>query len=88
MAVKKCAICGYQSDKPFDNDTCPECGKTFWKCGECGFILQAETFPEQCPSCLKKCEFRNVTCYTPECGGPGDILYILTIIKISRFASK
>jgi hypothetical protein len=20
-----------------------------------------------------KCEFKNVTCYTPECGGPGNI---------------
>jgi rubrerythrin len=73
MAVKECAICGYKSETPFDNDTCPKCRQTFWKCGECGYTLQAESFPDKCPSCFKKCEFRNVTCYTPECGGPGNI---------------
>jgi len=44
----------------------------WWKCNECGHTLQAEQPPEQCPSCNKKCEFVNVSCYTPECdpGGP------------------
>ncbi|MFH2012854.1 MAG: rubredoxin-like domain-containing protein [Pseudomonadota bacterium] len=50
---------------------CPECGKTFWKCDECGYTLSADVYPAECPSCKKKCLFRNVTCYTPECGGPG-----------------
>jgi rubredoxin len=26
--------------------------------------------PETCPSCKKKCEFVDVSCYTPDCGGP------------------
>ena len=73
MAVKECAICGYRSDKPFDDDKCPDCGMTYWKCRECGYILKAQNIPEQCPSCFRKCEFRNVSCYTPECGGPGNI---------------
>ncbi len=73
MAIKECANCGYKSDAPFDDDICPACGQTFWKCRECGYILKAPTIPEQCPSCYRKCEFKNVTCYTPECGGPGHI---------------
>lgn len=46
---------------------------TFWKCGNCGNTLQAPNPPEICPSCNEKCLFKNVTCYTPECGGPGKI---------------
>ena len=38
-----------------------------WKCAECGYTLSAPLPPETCPSCLKKCEFLNATCYTPEC---------------------
>ena len=26
--------------------------------------------PETCPSCKEPCTFTDVTCYTPECGGP------------------
>lgn len=73
MAFVECAICGYRSDKPFEQDCCPACGQTFWQCRECGFVFQAQNLPEQCPSCFRKCEFKNVTCYTPECGGPGKI---------------
>lgn len=43
----------------------------WWKCGECGHTLQAAEPPEVCPFCNRKCEFRNVTCYTPECGMSG-----------------
>ncbi|MFC2164033.1 rubredoxin-like domain-containing protein [Acidobacteriota bacterium] len=50
---------------------CPQCSLTFWKCGDCGYLHKATMPPEECPSCKKKCEFRNVSCYTPECGGPG-----------------
>ena len=42
-----------------------------WKCSECGFVLEAEAPPEQCPECEKKCAFINITCYIPDCGGPG-----------------
>lgn len=73
MPIKECAICGYKSETPFKDDVCPNCGQTFWKCQECGYILKADNIPDQCPSCFRKCEFRNVTCYTPECGGPGHI---------------
>ena len=26
-----------------------------------------------CPSCKEKCAFIDATCYTPDCGGPGNI---------------
>ena len=42
-----------------------------WKCSHCGYTLDAEQPPEQCPSCKEKCVFLNVTCYIPECGAPG-----------------
>ncbi len=38
-----------------------------WKCSKCGYTLQTETPPEQCPFCKEKCEFVNVSCYIPEC---------------------
>jgi rubrerythrin len=47
--------------------------QNWWKCSECGYILQAVSSPEACPSCKQKCAFTDVTCYTPECGGPGNI---------------
>ena len=68
-----CANCGYTSDGKFTGDICPKCNQTYWKCGECGFLVTAGTPPVECPQCRKKCEFLNVTCYTPECGGPGNI---------------
>jgi rubrerythrin len=70
---KVCANCGYTSTEEFKDDICPECGQTFWKCDECGYTLPASAPPEVCPSCNKRCLFRNVTCYTPECGGLGHI---------------
>lgn len=45
----------------------------FWKCGECGHTMQAPAPPKTCPSCKRDCEFRDVSCYTPDCGGPGNI---------------
>jgi rubredoxin len=42
-----------------------------WKCKECGYTLKAEVPPEVCPSCKKKCEFVDVSCYIPECGFQG-----------------
>jgi rubrerythrin len=46
---------------------------THWKCGQCNFTFTAPSLPEQCPGCGEKCDFLNVTCYTPDCGGPGNI---------------
>ena len=46
---------------------------TKWMCSECGYQLDEEMPPEQCPGCAKTCMFRDVTCYIPECGGEGNI---------------
>ncbi|HNU70488.1 MAG TPA: hypothetical protein PLG17_00625 [Thermodesulfobacteriota bacterium] len=43
---------------------------TIWKCNHCNYLLEALAPPEQCPACSQKCTFIDVTCYTPECGGP------------------
>ena len=47
--------------------------KTFWKCSKCGYTVTQPNPPEQCPECKETCEFKNVTCYTPECGFGGNI---------------
>ena len=47
--------------------------QNWWKCSECGYTLQAAAPPEECPGCEKKCLFVDATCYTPDCGGPGNI---------------
>lgn len=70
---KKCANCGHPLPESFTTDLCPNCGLTYWKCGRCGYLLSAARPPDTCPACHEKCEFKNVTCYTPECGGPGNI---------------
>jgi rubredoxin len=41
-----------------------------WKCNNCGNTVNVAAPPETCPSCKKKCEFVDVSCYTPDCGGP------------------
>ena len=68
-----CALCGYTADGKFQGDICPECNQTYWKCSKCGFLITASTPPDTCSQCNEKCDFLNVTCYTPECGGPGHI---------------
>ena len=70
---KTCGHCGHSAFGTFMNDTCPGCGKAYWKCGNCQRIVSADVPPEICPACNEKCDFKNVTCYTPECGGPGNI---------------
>ena len=40
---------------------------TSWKCSNCGYTLESDSFPKECPSCKKKCEFLDNTCYTPDC---------------------
>ncbi|MGD0827215.1 MAG: rubredoxin-like domain-containing protein [Desulfobaccales bacterium] len=47
--------------------------KTFWKCSKCGFTIEAPKPPRSCPTCRQECEFKDTTCYLPECGGPGNI---------------
>lgn len=41
-----------------------------WKCNNCGNTIETTPPPEICPSCKEKCEFVDVSCYIPECGGP------------------
>ncbi len=45
----------------------------WWICSECSHILEAETPPGVCPECHHTCDFSNITCYIPECGGPDNI---------------
>jgi len=65
-----CGHCGYSADGKFIGDICPRCGLTYWKCEKCGFLITAATPPDDCPECGEKSAFINVTCYTPDCGGP------------------
>jgi len=50
--------------------------ETSWKCSNCGYTMAAQAPPAQCPSCNEKCDFLDVTCYTPDCaiGGTDDRL--------------
>ena len=68
-----CAHCGYTADGKFVGDICPQCGLTYWKCAKCGFLITASVPPGVCPECGDGCGFKNVSCYIPECGGPGHI---------------
>jgi rubredoxin len=68
-----CAHCGYNASGKFVGDICPQCHLTYWRCGNCSFLVTAEKPPSACPSCKETCEFLNATCYTPECGGPGNL---------------
>lgn len=47
--------------------------KNHWKCSKCGYTLEAVSPPPACPVCKEECEFKNITCYIPDCGGPGNI---------------
>ncbi len=47
--------------------------KAHWKCTKCGFTMEAARPPETCPQCKDSCEFKDVSCYLPECGGVGNI---------------
>ncbi len=42
-----------------------------WRCSNCGFTLKAPAPPAICPMCRAQCEFNDVSCYIPGCGGPG-----------------
>jgi len=45
----------------------------YWICSECNYVCEAEKPPQLCPICHEKCAFADVTCYVPECGGPGHV---------------
>jgi rubredoxin len=42
-----------------------------WKCTNCGYTYTAAKPSDECPSCHQKCEFVDVSCYTPDCDGLG-----------------
>lgn len=65
------AQCGLTVSGRFIGDICRDLD--YWKCRECCLIITAANPPDLCPTCNMKCPFVNVTCYTPECGGPGNI---------------
>lgn len=64
-----CGHCGYSPH----GATLKANEDPFWKCGKCDRTVQATKPPEKCPSCGEICDFKNITCYTPDCGGPGNI---------------
>jgi rubrerythrin len=69
----ECALCGYTASGKFAGDICPQCNLTYWRCSNCRYTITAAKPPDECPSCHQKMDFLNITCYTPECGGPGKI---------------
>ena len=69
----QCALCGYTAAGKFVGDICPSCNLAYWKCQKCGYTITAAIPPDTCPECNESCDFHNITCYTPECGGPGHI---------------
>lgn len=49
---------------------------TFYQCDNCKDVFEikeGEPQPEECPKCDMKCAYRDVTNYTDEYGGPGNI---------------
>ncbi len=36
-----------------------------WRCGNCGYRLEADVPPEQCPGCRQHCEFIDDNPYVP-----------------------
>ena len=63
--------CGLTVSGRFIGDICADLN--FWKCRECSLLITSVNPPDLCPTCNMKCPFVNVTCYAPECGGPGNI---------------
>ncbi|MDD3813465.1 MAG: hypothetical protein PHZ02_02375 [Desulfocapsaceae bacterium] len=63
-----CGHCGYSPHGSFTTAA----SDPYWKCGNCGRTVQAANPPERCPGCGEICDFKNVTCYDPACGGPGN----------------
>ena len=60
-----CKNCGYYSTKKFDEDICPVCGLTDWKCGICGYTITSTLPVKICPECEAR-HFENLTSYIPD----------------------
>lgn len=65
--------CGITASGQFVGDICPDQNLTYWKCRQCRLLLTTAAPPDICPTCSVKCQFVDVTCYAPECGGSGNI---------------
>lgn len=70
---QKCSLCGITASGNFVGDICPACDLPFWKCQSCGYTITAPAPPEACPECSQPCDFVNITSYTPDFGGSGNI---------------
>ena len=46
---------------------------THWMCSDCEYLYEADAPAGSCPECSSECDSYNVTCYIPECGGPGHL---------------
>jgi len=53
-----------------------------WMCSSCGYVFEAESPVDVCPSCHTRCTFSDISCCTPDCGGPGNIDYRLLAVKL------
>jgi len=61
---------------------------TVWKCNRCGNTIKADTPPDICPSCKERCEYVDVTCYIPGCGGPESGNINAEVFKKSKDADQ
>ncbi len=71
VETRESALCGFTKTGKFLGDICPQSDLTYWRCYNCRYTITAAMPPAACPSCNQKTMFINITCYAPECGGPG-----------------
>jgi len=46
----------------------------YWQCSKCKKIFEWDQVNvKRCPNCNQKCTFKEVTNYTEDLGGPGNI---------------
>ena len=57
---------------------------SWWMCDRCSYTFESMEPPELCPQCHEKCVYSDVTCYVPECGGPGHIDVKLVALKVKE----
>jgi rubredoxin len=55
-----------------------------WMCSECNYIYEADIPYNACPGCGAPCNFYNVSCYIPECGGPDHLDERLVAEKVKQ----
>ena len=58
-------------DQKLQKGSAKEEETNYWMCDECGYVHEAETPPEACPSCHAKSTFVNVSCCISDRDGPG-----------------